>query len=243
METEEKAGPGRMFLLSLGLLGILLGGLVAAELAVPLQPGIGGGPVPVQEGVASILMPENAATVNFSPSNATIILGSNGTVQWTNQDTVPHTVVVCPVGSHQECPTSTALAASKILMKGDTFKVKFNDTGTYLFYCSIHPLTMKGYITVEGGGPTIVIPSGTAAETLNYSPSKFTVVVGLNNTVTFVNQDSTTHTVTADDGSFISGDIAPGKTWTHTFTTTGTFGYHCVYHSFMTGTITVKPAP
>lgn len=35
-------------------------------------------------------------------------------------------------------------------------------------------------------------------------------------------------------------DIAPGgTTYSHTFLAAGTFGYHCVYHSVMTGTVTV----
>ena len=64
-----------------------------------------------------------------------------------------------------------------------------------------------------------------------------TLQVNINSTVTWVNDDNMVHTVTANDGSFDSGDIAPGAKFMHSFTTTGTFNYHCVHHTGMVGTI------
>lgn len=49
-------------------------------------------------------------------------------------------------------------------------------------------------------------------------------------TVTWVNDGRNPHTVTADDGSFDSGEISPGRTYTRTFEEAGTIAYHCVYH-------------
>jgi plastocyanin len=66
------------------------------------------------------------------------------------------------------------------------------------------------------------------------------VVLGVNNTVAWTNDDSAPHTVTADDGSFSSGNLNPGDSYTYTFTTPGTYAYHCNYHSWMKGTIIVK---
>ncbi len=86
---------------------------------------------------------------------------------------------------------------------------------------------------------TVIMPVGTAAQTLNFSPAKITVIIGQNNTVTFVNKDSAPHTVTADDGSFNSGNMNPGASWTYTFSTAGTFTYHCNYHPWMKGTVVV----
>ena len=70
-----------------------------------------------------------------------------------------------------------------------------------------------------------------------FTPS--TLQVNINVTVTWVNDDNMTHTVTADDGSFDSGDIAPGAKFMHTFSNTGTYNYHCVHHSGMVGAVTV----
>ena len=39
-----------------------------------------------------------------------------------------------------------------------------------------------------------------------------------------------------------SGDIRPGGTFTHRFTTAGTFNYHCIHHSVMRGSVVVSAA-
>jgi len=57
--------------------------------------------------------------------------------------------------------------------------------------------------------------------------------------ITWTNNDTTAHTVTFDDGSADSGDLAAGATFDHTFATAGTFAYHCTIHSSMHGTVTV----
>ena len=49
-------------------------------------------------------------------------------------------------------------------------------------------------------------------------------------TVTWINDGRNPHTVTADDGSFDSGEIPPGRTFTRTFGVAATVAYHCVYH-------------
>ncbi|MEZ0109721.1 plastocyanin [Catenulispora sp. EB89] len=73
-----------------------------------------------------------------------------------------------------------------------------------------------------------------------FSPAALTVTAG--QTVTVVNNDSTTHTLTATTGkAFDTGDLAPGKTATFTAPTTpGTYSYICTIHQFMHGTLTVK---
>jgi plastocyanin len=48
------------------------------------------------------------------------------------------------------------------------------------------------------------------------------------------------HSATAGDGSFDSGVLSPGATFTRTFDEAGTFAYGCVIHPTMTGTIVVR---
>ena len=60
------------------------------------------------------------------------------------------------------------------------------------------------------------------------------------NIVSWTNEDSTEHTVTANDGSFDSGPISPGDTFESTFDSPGDFGYHCAIHPFMTGVVIVE---
>jgi len=82
------------------------------------------------------------------------------------------------------------------------------------------------------GGSTVEIKD------FMFMPATLTVPVG--GTVTWKFDDSTQHTVTADDNSFKSSPMAGGQTFTHTFTTAGTVPYHCSIHPSMTATIIVK---
>jgi plastocyanin len=86
--------------------------------------------------------------------------------------------------------------------------------------------------------------SSNSADPPGYAPDSITLVVGVNNTVTWTNNDSVHHTVTSTSaptgGDFNSGNMQPAATCTHTFTVPGTYQYDCVYHSWMTGTIIVK---
>ena len=70
-----------------------------------------------------------------------------------------------------------------------------------------------------------------------FSPA--TLQIGVNTTVIWVNDDNMVHTVTANDGSFNSGDIAPGGRFSYKFATVGGFDYHCIHHSNMVGTVVV----
>lgn len=86
--------------------------------------------------------------------------------------------------------------------------------------------------------------SANSANPPGYTPDSITLVVGVNNTVIWTNNDSVHHAVTSTSaptgGDFNSGNMQPGVTCTHTFTVPGTYQYDCVYHSWMTGTIIVK---
>ena len=79
--------------------------------------------------------------------------------------------------------------------------------------------------------------SGNTVTMQNMSFSVTSLTVKAGTTVTWTNNDNTTHTVTADDNSFNSGDITAGHSYTRTFSVAGTFPYHCIYHSMMKATI------
>jgi len=72
-----------------------------------------------------------------------------------------------------------------------------------------------------------------------YSPTPATAKVG--DTVKWSwEDDSSQHTVTADDSSFDSSTKGKGETFTYKFTKAGTFAYHCSLHANMKGSITVS---
>jgi plastocyanin len=102
----------------------------------------------------------------------------------------------------------------------------------------------------SGSAPVDVSIDSGASDSSNppgYTPDSLTVIIGVNNTVTWTNNDSVHHTVTSSSapsgGFFNSGNIDGGEAYTHTFTIAGTYRYDCVYHSWMTGIIIVKASP
>ena len=69
------------------------------------------------------------------------------------------------------------------------------------------------------------------------------VTINQGDAVTWKNADTINHQVVANGGSFASPVLAPGKTYTHTFRSGGTFRYHDALHPTLKGTITVRGAP
>ena len=84
---------------------------------------------------------------------------------------------------------------------------------------------------------------GTTNHTIRMQNSAFlpaTLTVPVNSKVTWVNDDNVTHTVTAADGSFNSGDIPEGSSYSRTFATTGTIKYYDSHTHSMTGILVVS---
>ncbi len=82
--------------------------------------------------------------------------------------------------------------------------------------------------------------TGNTVSIQNYSFSAASLTVTAGATVVWTNNDGVTHTVTADDNSFNSGNVTPGSTYSLKFATKGTFTYHCSIHTMMKGTIVVQ---
>jgi plastocyanin len=72
----------------------------------------------------------------------------------------------------------------------------------------------------------------------SYLPKNQSIAKG--DTVTWLNNDPDNHTITADDGSFDSGQLESKQTFSHTFDAEGMVAYHCKNHKEMKGTITVE---
>jgi plastocyanin len=80
---------------------------------------------------------------------------------------------------------------------------------------------------------------GAAVSIVDFAFDPASVEVRSGDTVTWTNTGAAPHTVTADDGSFDSGQLAPGATFSQTFDARGDFTYHCEIHPQMTGTVSV----
>jgi plastocyanin len=81
-------------------------------------------------------------------------------------------------------------------------------------------------------------PGAVAITDYQFTPPSITVKVG--DTVTWTNNGPSKHTATADDGSFDSGSLSAGQTFSHTFQTAGTFSYICTIHPFMKAQVVVQ---
>jgi plastocyanin len=96
---------------------------------------------------------------------------------------------------------------------------------------------------------TIPNNSGTCTPALacGYSPDTINVVLGKNNTVVWMNNDTSgaPHTVTPKSPTAGweagSGQLMLGDSFTYTFTTAGSYPYYCTIHpTAMAGTVVVK---
>jgi plastocyanin len=101
--------------------------------------------------------------------------------------------------------------------------------------------------TVAAGSASVFMPVNAAQ--VGFSPRNITVVLGVNNTVTWTNRDSIIHTVYSKSvpvgsSSFRSAYISPGNTFMITLNVTGIYDYYCSIHpATMTGSIKVVSAP
>jgi len=80
--------------------------------------------------------------------------------------------------------------------------------------------------------------SGTLTiQSFAFNPNQLNTTVG--SKITATNKDGFDHTWTADNGTWDSGHISSGQSYSFTFAKAGTYTYHCAIHTYMTGTVTV----
>jgi plastocyanin len=111
---------------------------------------------------------------------------------------------------------------------------------------------------------TIAIPKGSAnpeVDIAKLDPRQWylprTMTIDVNDSVTWINQDTEAHTVTSGTGGgieslvnvnkkgnptgdFNSGLFKSGQSWTHMFTKPGVYNYFCTIHPWMEGIINVQ---
>jgi FtsP/CotA-like multicopper oxidase with cupredoxin domain len=148
-------------------------------------------------------------------------------------------------------------------------ELQATNPGVWMFHCHVEHHMANGMMTTiqyegaagahqqhAGQAPAASAATGTAisaddarvaaagakstATDNRFTPGTQTVPVGT--TVAWINRGANIHTVSAFDGSFESGAIAPGQAFLHTFTRPGTYQFLCRQHLLngMSGTITVQ---
>jgi len=113
--------------------------------------------------------------------------------------------------------------------------------GGYFAIAGAAVLTTPNPQPQHGDNPIVYILE--TPVTWDYSPQHITVVIGVNNTVTWVSKSLAYDTITSINGNFNSGDIPPGGTYAYTFTEPGNYTYNCIFHPWMKGTVTVLSGP
>ncbi len=93
-------------------------------------------PPATEPGQNEVIMQNNA----YTPQTLTVPVGTS--VTWTNRDTYPHTVTSGTRGN------PTGLFDSGNINENGTYTYTFQETGTYPYYCTLHP-GMDGTIIVQ----------------------------------------------------------------------------------------------
>jgi plastocyanin len=96
-------------------------------------------------------------------------------------------------------------------------------------------------LVAVGSATSVAADVAVTIDNFHFTPSDITVPAGT--TIRWTNQDGPTHTVTSDTaGIFDSGNLAPNASFSFTFSTPGTFPYHCAIHPTMLGRVIVTAA-
>jgi len=82
-----------------------------------------------------------------------------------------------------------------------------------------------------------IIEPSILPQSWGYSPEPMTAAVG--DTISWVNLGVAPHTVTAYDGTFDSGIMLTGATWTFTPAAAGSYAYYCTLHPDMKAMVVV----
>lgn len=114
--------------------------------------------------------------------------------------------------------------------------------------CGVKTSSNQAQTGAATEAPAVQSAQGNAAavEMKNFSFNPANLQIAAGTTVTWTNNDSAGHTVTADNGTFDSGTLRKGDKFSFTFNEAGTFAYYCRPHGGkggqgMAAVITVVP--
>jgi len=87
------------------------------------------------------------------------LVGVNDTIIWTNNDTEPHTVTSGTGGGLNSFLSNSkgkpdGLFDTGLFSPGSITSIKFNQSGTYYYFCTIHPW-MEGIVRVQGNNTNV----------------------------------------------------------------------------------------
>lgn len=115
-----------------------------------------------------VMIPKGSANPEVDITNLTpkqwydpreILVGVNDTIIWTNNDTEPHTVTSGTGGGLNSFLSNSkgkpdGLFDTGLFSPGSITSIKFNQSGTYHYFCTIHPW-MEGIVRVQGNNTNV----------------------------------------------------------------------------------------
>jgi plastocyanin len=214
------------------------------QYGLPPQPQLSPEMLEVPPSLRSITAGANATTT--AGANATTTAGANATTTAGANATTTAGANATTTTAGANATTTAGANATTTAGANATTTAGANATTTA---GGITGNTTGTSATGAGGGTSVSIVSGSSSLTdTAYQPNPIQVSVGT--TVTWTNNDSQPHTVTSGsnvqpDGKFDSSPnfnplMAPGQTFSHTFTEAGEYPYYCALHPNMVGTVSVS---
>jgi plastocyanin len=117
--------------------------------------------------------------------------------------------------------------------------IKQHDMKKLMFILAALCLTAALVVPLRAAAkPAKPVTHSVTIKGMKYTPASITIKAG--DSVEWDNGDQRDHTVVAADGSFTSGNIGPGATFSFRFTKPGKYEYSCTLHPRMRGVVIVQ---
>jgi plastocyanin len=231
--------------------GAALGGFAVAAAGLAMLAGglaiavIGPAEEEAEPFHVSLAAPEGAASSGFSTDTLTVEPDVPIDLEFDNQDpSVGHNVQIF---DGQDANAPVRFDGEVITGPGKTtYPIEPFAEGEYFFNCRIHPTTMTGTITAQGGaGGVQVVAQNTAFDT-----DELHLPADTPTTLTLDNQDPAPHNLTIFEDETASGEpLFRFEPFTGPAVETfdvgpipeGEYYFHCEVHPTMEGTVVVAP--
>jgi plastocyanin len=176
---------------------------------------------------------DNAVPVDVSETTikaalSDLVDGNHAIVVHESADNIGNYILCGDIGGHMVGDSDLPIGLAELNESGAAGVALLHDNGDGTTDVEVY-VTEKE--TSAAGTPEVSIKDFSFGDPIE---------VAVGTTVTWTNNDTSPHTATSDDGTFQSGKIDPGASFSFTFDTAGTYEYHCEFHANMHGTITVK---
>ena len=246
--SQKRVTSGSLLTVVGGVFGVAM--LLSGAALLVGTAGGGGG---VEKVSVALAAPKDAAINGFDLKTLTAPADTPFTIAFNNQDPgVQHNVVVASADPAKDPAAETFLDGELVTGPGAfDYEVPALSAGEYVYFCKIHPTTMKGVLTVAVGAQPGTGASGNVitAENLAFDRDTLSFPAGVASTLTFQNNDAgQSHNVAIYTDESASTALFQGELLTGVGSTeyqipaleAGSYFFRCDVHPTMNGTVTVS---